>query len=307
MAITRGSERDLLLPGLAGVEGKYPQISRQWPGVFNRGFSKMALERIVEMRYTGLAQLKNEGGATMFDNAPGERFIWQIEHFAYGLGTAITREALDDNLYKDHFGPMTMGLAESFAQTEEIVHANVINLATTAQGTSGSTVAMGDNLSLASTAHLIDNGTYANRPSPDLDLNEAAIEYATQQIRVFPDQAGNRLLARSRKLIVPIALQYTAERLTKAELRPGTNTNDITAFLSAGALPEGYVVMDFLTSSFLWAVLTTIKGLVSYERVPFELDMQVDPVTGNLLIIGYQRYGVGWRNPRGVWVSAPTS
>src|SRR5271156_3246615 len=101
MAITRGSERDLLLPGLAGVEGKYPQIVRQWPGVFNRGFSKMAMERIAEMRYTGLAQLKNEGGATVFDNAPGERYIWQIEANAYGLGVAITREALDDNLYKE--------------------------------------------------------------------------------------------------------------------------------------------------------------------------------------------------------------
>ena len=110
MAITRGSERDLLLPGLAGVEGKYPQIVRQWPGVFNRGFSKMAMERIAEMRYTGLAQLKNEGGATVFDNAPGERYIWQIEANAYGLGVAITREALDDNLYKEHFGPMSMGL-----------------------------------------------------------------------------------------------------------------------------------------------------------------------------------------------------
>lgn len=302
MAITRGSERDLLLPGLAGVEGKYPQIVRQWPTVFNRGFSKMAAERIAEMRYTGLAELKAEGGATTFDNAPGERFIWNIEANAYGLGTAITREALDDNLYKDHFGPMSIGLAESFAQTEEIVHANIINTSTAVNPT-----IIGDQQPLASTVHPIDNGTYANRPSPDLDLNEAAVEYMTQLIRVFPDQAGNRLLARSRKLVVPIALQYTAERLTKAELRPGTNTNDITAFLSAGALPEGYQVMDYLTSPYLWAVLSTIKGLVSYERVPFELDMQVDPITGNLLLIGYQRYGVGWKNPRGIAISAPTA
>lgn len=302
MAITRGSEPHLLLPGLAGVEGKYPQIDRQWPNVFWHGNSKMALERILEMRYTGLAQLKAEGAATVFDNAPGERFTWQIEHNAYGLGTAMTREALDDNLYKDHFGPMAIGLSESFAQTEEIVHANVINQATVANASF-----IGDGQPLASTAHPIDNGVYANRPSPDLDLNEAAIEYAHQQIRVFPDQAGNRLLARARKLVVPIALEFTAERLTKAELRPGTNTNDITAFLSAGGLPDGYQVMDYLTSPYLWAVLSTIRGLVSYTRVPFELDMQVDPVTGNLLIIGYHRYGVGVRNPRGIWISAPTA
>lgn len=290
------------MPGLAGVEGKYPQIPRQWPNVFWRGFSKMAMERIAEMRYTGLAQLKLEGGATPFDNAPGERYVWQIEHNAYGLGTALTREALDDNLYKEHFGPLAIGLADSFAQTEEIVHANLINTATTANASY-----IGDGLPLASTTHPIDNGVYANRPSPDLDLNESAIEYALQQIRVFPDQAGNRLLARGRKLGVPIALEFTAERLTKAELRPGTNTNDITAFLSAGGLSEGYQVMDYLTSPYLWFVLTSIRGIVSYERVPFEIDMQVDPITGNLLLIAYQRFGVGVRNPRGIWVSAPTA
>jgi hypothetical protein len=262
----------------------------------------MAMERIAEMRYTGLAQLKAEGSATVFDNAPGERWVWQIEHNAYGLGTAITREALDDNLYKEHFGPLSFGLAESCAQTEEIVHANVINTSATVNPSF-----LGDQMPLASTAHPIDNGTYANRPSPDLDLNESAIEYALQQIRVFPDQAGLRLLARGRKLVVPIALEFTAERLTKAELRPGTNTNDITAFLSSGGLPEGYQVMDYLTSPYLWMVLTTIKGLVSYERVPFELDLQVDPVTGNLLIIAYFRFGVGVRNPRGCWISAPSA
>jgi len=262
----------------------------------------MAMERIAEMRYTGLAQLKNEGGATVFDNAPGERFVWQIEHNAYGLGVAITREALDDNLYKDHFGPMSMGLGESFAQTEEIIHANILNNATTTNPS-----IMGDSQPLASVSHPIDNGVYANTPSPALDLNESAVEYGLQQIRVFPDQAGLRMLARGRKMFGPIALEFTMERLTKAELRPGTNTNDITAFLSSGGLPEGYVVLDYLTSPYLWGILSTIKGLVSYERVPFELDMQVDPVTGNLLLIGYQRYGVGWKNPRGVWISAPTS
>lgn len=302
MPITRASERDLLLPGLAGVEGKYTQIPRQWPQAFSSGMSKMAMERVAEMRYTGLAQLKAEGGATSFDNAPGERYIYQFEHVSYGLGTAMTREAIDDNLYKDHFGPMAIGLAESFAQTEEIVHANVLNTATTYNPN-----VIADGVAMVATNHPIDNGTYANRPSPDLDLNESAIEYAAQQIRVFPDQAGLRMLARTRKLIVPISLEFTAERLTKAELRPGTSDNDITAFLSAGVLPEGYQVMDYLTSSFQWFVLTTIKGLVHYDRVPFELDMQVDPITGNLMIIGYHRYSAAYRNPRGIWGSSPSA
>src|ERR1700743_3028247 len=112
MPITRGSEKDLLQPGLADIIMAYPEIPKQWPGAFDQiGNSKMALERIVEMRPVGLAQLKAEGGATAFDNAAGERFVWNVTMMAIGLGFAITREALDDNLYKDVFNPQSMGLA----------------------------------------------------------------------------------------------------------------------------------------------------------------------------------------------------
>jgi hypothetical protein len=302
MAISRAAVRDLLLPGLFLVEGRYPQIERQWPQLFWRSNSKMALERAAEMRYAGLAQIKAEGGATVFDNAPGERFIYNIEHVALGLGIAMTREALDDNLYKDQFGPMSMGLAESFHQTEEILHANVLNSGTVYQST-----IVGDGQPLFSTAHPIDNGTYANRPSPDLGLNEASLEYATQQIRVFPDQAGLRMQARAQRMVVPIALQYTSFRLTRADLRPGTANNDITAYIAAGALKENNQVMDYLSSPTAWFVTSSIKGLVSFNRIPFELDMQIDPVTGNLMIIAYQRYGVGYVNPRSCWGSFPSA
>lgn len=262
----------------------------------------MALERAAEMRYAGLAQLKAEGGATVFDNAPGERFVYNIEHVALGLGIAMTREALDDNLYKDQFGPMSMGLAESFHQTEEILHANLLNSGTTYQ-----TNIIGDGVALFSTAHPIDNGVYANRPSPDIGLSETGIEYATQQIRVFPDQAGLRMQARAMKLVVPIAMQYTAGRICLADLRVGTSNNDVTAWKSLGALKEGFQVMDYLSSPLNWFVTSSIKGLVSFNRMPFELDMQIDPVTGNLMIIAYQRYGIGYVNPRACWGSFPSA
>lgn len=302
MAVSRAAIRDLLVPGLVAIVGKYPQIERQWPQIYARSNSKMALERAAEMRYAGLAQLKAEGGATVFDNAAGERFVYNIEAIALGLGIAMTRESLDDNLYKDQFGPMSMGLAESFHQTEEILHANLLNTATTYNSS-----IIGDGVSLCNTGHPIDNGVYANRPSPDIGLNEAGIEYALQQIRVFPDQAGLRLLARGKKLVVPIAQQFTAHRLCRADLRPGTSNNDITAFISSGGLSEGYQVMDYLSSPLNWFVTSTIKGLVSFNRMPFELDMQVDPVTGNLMLIAYQRYGIGYVNPRSIWGSFPSS
>ena len=77
--------------------------------------------------------------------------------------------------------------------------------------------------------------------------------------------------------------------------------------LTAGGLPEGYMVNDYLTSPYPWFLLTNIDGLSYMERVPFETDMQVDFVTDNLLVKGYERYSFGYYNWRSIYGSFPTS
>jgi hypothetical protein len=186
MAINLGAIRDLLLPGLRGLTGKYEQIPKQWDKVFTTYQSKMALERTAEMRYLPLAQLKTEGGQTGFDNNAGERYVFNQEHTEIALGYAITRKAIDDNLYKTQFHPSNLGLTESFAQTMEIYAANVLNTATTYNAQVG-----GDGVALCATTHPIDGGTYANTPTTQVDLNEATLLNAQISVRTnFKDQAG---------------------------------------------------------------------------------------------------------------------
>lgn len=302
MAINRSSAAALLQPGLANVEGKYPLLPTRWKEWASTGSSKMAMERILEMRYTGLAQLKQEGGATTFDNASGQRFTYVAQHINVGLGFAMTREMLDDNLYKEHFGPASMGLAESFAQFKEVYVHTLLNTATTYNAN-----IVADGVSLLNTAHPIDNGTYSNRPSPDLDFNEAAVEYALNTIRLWPDQAGLLAMVRARKIVLPVALAWAGERLFKTELRTSTANNDVSAIITSGAVPEGYMVSEFLTSTFAWFVMTSVRGLQVYDRVPYEMDIQVDPTTGNLLVFGYERYAAFYSNPRSIWGSVPTA
>src|SRR5258708_5294340 len=131
MAINLSAIKDLLLPGLRGITGKYEQIPSQHDKVFTKYNSKLALERTAEMRYLGLAQLKTEGGQTGFDNGAGERYVYNQEHIEIGLGYAITRKAIDDNLYKTQFRPSNLGLMESFHQFQEIYAANVLNTGST--------------------------------------------------------------------------------------------------------------------------------------------------------------------------------
>jgi len=304
MAVNLSAIKDLLLPGLRGVEGQYEQIPVQYDKIFTKHDSKMALERTAEMRFLGYAQLKTEGGQTSFDNGAGERFVYNQEHSEIALGYAITRKAVDDNLYKTQFHPSNLGLIESFQQTKEIYGANILNTATTYNANVG-----GDGVSLCSTAHPIDGSTVANRPTTDVDLNEATLLNGMISIRTnFKDMAGLKVFARGRKLVVPPQLEPVAIRLTKTELRPGTADNDVNAILTtAGGLPEGYMVNDFLTSPYAWFLLTNIDGLSYMERVKFETDMQVDFVTDNLLVKGYERYSFGYYNWRSIWGSFPTS
>jgi phage major head subunit gpT-like protein len=303
MAVNLSAIKDLLLPGLRGIEGKYEMIPSQYDKIFTKHDSKMALERTAEMRFLGLAQLKTEGGQTAFDNSAGERYVYNQEHTEIGLGYAITRKAIDDNLYKTQFMPSNLGLIESFQQTKEIYGANVLNTATTYNASVG-----GDGKALIATDHPIDGGTVSNRPAVDVDLNEATLLNAMIAIRTnFKDQAGLKVFARGRRLVVPPALEPTAIRLTKTELRPGTANNDVNAIMmTAGGLPEGYMVNDYLTSARAWFLLTNIDGLSYMQRISFETDMQVDFVTDNLLVKGYERYSFGYYNWRSIFGSFPT-
>jgi phage major head subunit gpT-like protein len=301
MAVNLSAIKDLLLPGLRGVEGKYEQIPSQYDKIFTKHESKMALERTAEMRFLGLAQLKTEGGQTAFDNNAGERYVYNQEHTEIALGYAITRKAIDDNLYKTQFMPSNLGLIESFQQTKEIYGANILNTATTYNASIG-----GDGKALVASDHPIDGSTVSNYAT--VELNESTLLNAMIAVRTnFKDQAGLKVFARARKLIVPTALEPVAIRLTKTELRPGTADNDVNAIMmTSGGLPESYMVSDFLTSSSAWFLLTNIDGLSYMERVKFESDMQVDFVTDNLLVKGYERYSFGYYNWRSIYGSFPS-
>jgi hypothetical protein len=295
--------RNELLPGLRGIEGQYEMIPQQWDKYLEQGNSEMALERTSEMRFLGLAAIKQDGGPTQFDNASGDRFQYNQQHIEVALGYYITRQAIEDNLYKAQFNPANLGLMESFQQFKEIQCANLLNTATTYNSS-----IVGDGVALASTAHPYDGGTWANYPTTQIDLNEAALETACIQIRTqWVNQAGLKIFARGRKLLVPPQLEYIARRILGTELRPGTADNDINALRATGSLPEGYEVLDFLTSSFSWFVLTNKKGLLFLKRMPFESDMQVDFTTDNLLVKARERYSAGYYNPRGLWMTNPTS
>lgn len=304
MPIALANIRSELLPGLFDVRGSYDMIPRQWDKVFTTHKSNMAVERSTQMAFTYLPFLKDEGAATQFDNGAGERFVWAFIHLEVALGYAITRKAIDDNLYKAQFNPTNLKLQEAFAQFKEIQGANVLNTGTTYQ-----TSQIGDGVALFSTAHPFDTGTWANTSTTPKSLNESTLLADMTNVRTqFVNERGLRILSRARRLVVPPNLEAIAIRLTKTELRPGTADNDVNAILTlSGGLPEGHIVLDFLTSNFAWFLTTNIEGLIHMLRIPYESDMWVDNITDNLLVKAYERYSFGYNDPRAAWGEFPTS
>jgi len=305
MAVNLSAIRDLLLPGLRKVTGEYKDIDRLYDKIFDVGSSRMQVERTASMRYLGLAAIKADGGATYMDNNAGEAYVYNQIHKGVGIGYSITRNAIDDNLYKAQFRPSNLGLQKSMNQFKEIQGANVLNLSGTYDPTIG-----GDGVSLLNTAHpLPAGGTFANRPAIDVDLNEASLLAGQTAIRKnFRDNAGLRMRARASMLIVPLALEPIAIRLCKTELRPGTADNDVNAILSnSGGLPKGYLAHDYLTSDYSWFLKTDIPGLQYLQRIPFETDIDSDFSTDNLLVKAFERFSFSYYDPRALYGSLATS
>ncbi len=243
MPVALANIRSELLPGLFDVRGSYDMIPRQWDKVFTTHKSNMAVERSTQMAFVALPYLKDEGAATQFDNNAGERFTWAFIHLEVALGYAITRKAIDDNLYKAQFNPTNLKLQEAFAQFKEIQGANILNLGTTYQSS-----IVGDGVALFSAVHPYDGGTWANTSTTPKSLNESTLLADMTNVRTqFVNERGLRILSRARRLVVPPNLEPIAIRLTKTELRPGTADNDVNAILTlSGGLPEGFIVLDFL-------------------------------------------------------------
>jgi len=305
MAINLAAIRDELRPGLYEVAGQYDEIPTQYKKVFKTKPSTMAVERKAQMAYLGYAALKQEGGSTQFDNSAGQRYIYNAETYEVGLGYAITRKAIRDNLYKSEFKPTALGLAHSFKEFWEYQCFNIFNNSQTYDATIG-----GDGVALFSTSHPVDQSTAANTFSVQLDLNESSLLQACINIRSnWVDERGLKIKGRPREdgLMVPVSLIPVAERLTKSELRPGTANNDVNAIRGMEGGVRSYMASDYLTSNYAWFVLTQNDGLLFMERDPFETDMWVDNMTDNLLVKGYQRATPTYNDWRCAWGSLPTS
>ena len=105
-------------------------------------------------------------------------------------------------------------------------------------------------------------------------------------------------------MIIPSALQFTAERLMASAGRVGTADNDVNALRSKGMIPQGYSVNNFLTDTDAFYIITDVpNGMKHFERSPLTTKMEGDFDTGNVRYKARERYVFGVSDPRGVFAS----
>jgi len=297
MAISRGQLVKELEPGLNALFGlEYKNYANEHAEIFDTENSDRAFEEEVMLSGFANAPVKAEGTGVSFDNAQ-ETFTARYTHETLALAFAITEEAIEDNLYDRLASRYTKALARSMANTKQVKAANVLN---NAFGTANG----GDGKELCATDHPITAGTEQNELTTAADLNETSLEQALIDIAALTDERGLKIAARGMKLIVPSALQFTAERLMKSTQRVGTADNDINAVVSMGMIPQGYTVNHYLTDTDAWFIKTDVpNGLKHFVRAPLKTAMEGDFTTGNVRYKARERYSFGFSDWRGIFGS----
>ena len=298
MAISRAQLVKELEPGLNALFGlEYKNYANEHSQIFDTENSDRAFEEEVMLSGFGNAGVKPEGSSVNYDAAT-ETFTARYTHETLALAFSITEEAIEDNLYDRLASRYTKALARSMANAKQVKAANVLNRGFNSSYTGG------DGLELFSTAHVIVSGTEQNELSTAADLNETSLEQAMIDIAALTDERGLKIAAQGRKMIVPSALQFTAERLLKSVGRTGTADNDISAVVSMNVIPQGYVVNHYLTATDAWFIKTDVpNGLKHFVRAPIKTAMEGDFETGNVRYKARERYSFGWSDWRGVFGS----
>ena len=295
--INTSSFAKLIWPGLNAIYGRsYAEWPVEYTKLFDGNKSKKAYEEDLGTTGLGYAQVKSEGGSVSYDEE-SQAFLTRYSHVVYALGFIITREIYEDDQYGVVGSRRAKGLSFSMRQTKEVVGANVYNRAFNASYTGG------DSVTMCNSAHPnFAGGTQSNILATAADLSEASLEQAVIDIAKWTNDRGLKIAVQPKSLIIPVDLQFEAERILMSPYRVGTADNDINALKEMGKFPGGIVVNHYLTDTDAWFIRTNAMDSLKYfSRRPMQFGIDNDFDTENAKFKASERYSFGWSDWRGIY------
>lgn len=294
MAVTNSALiQNLLRPGLADILIAASTEDSESKRIFKKKSSDKNFEIDVEVALLPLGREKPEGTEISYEQMR-QTFTTTYVNRSYGLGFIVTREAIDDNLYKKDFPMQSESLKNSMQQLVEVNGASVLN------NSFDTNYPIGDGQPLISTAHPLANGTtQSNGVTVAVGLNEAATQDFISQIKKMKAASGLFDTVAAGGYIVPTELAYNADRMMASMYRPNTANNDIGVIPNMKLLPKDAINWRYLTSSTAWWIQTDAPlGLTMFDRVPLEFDTIEDNSLKAVKVTAYQRYSFGTTNFR---------
>ena len=300
MAINTQTHPKLLWPGLYDIwhDGMY----KQWPELYSKVFdlksSEKHYEEIQGVTSFGLAPQKTQGAALVYDTE-NQGYNKRFTHVAYALGTQVTKEENDDNLYSEVGGSRVKMLGRSMQETVETVAFNHFNRA------ENSSYPGADGKELLATDHPnVNGGTWQNELTTAADLSETSLEDICILMSKATNDRGLKANIKPKTLLVAPDEMFNAKRIISSDLQNDTALNAKNILKSDGYFSGGPVVSPYLTDSDAWFVITDVEnGMTFFWRTRPMMDKDVDFATKNLLFSSYMRFSSGWTDPRGVYGS----
>lgn len=297
-AINTGLFGKALWPGINKWYGKaYDEFPVEYDNIFDKRTSRKNFEEDVSVSSFGLALQKGEGQPVSYDTEQ-QGFVDRYTHVVYALGFIITKELVDDDQYDVVGERKAKGLAFSMRQTKENIGANVVNRAFNASYT------YGDGVSLINASHPnVAGGTWANQIAVASDISEAALEQAVIDIQKYTNDRGLRINVMPKKLLVPVDLDFEANKIMDTQYEVGTNNNTVN--LVRSRFPGGIVKNHYLTDTDAWFIITNIPtGMTYFERNPDTFTQDDDFDTDNAKFKARGRYSFGCSDKRSIYGSA---
>ena len=300
--IATGNIPRLLQEGLNKIFGNtYNAHSSEYDKIFDMMQSGKNYEVDAQLEGFGLAPSKTEGDEISFDSMR-QGFTPKYQHLTYAKGFIVTKEALQDELY-GQLERKARALAFSMTQTKEVVAANILNRGFN----SAYTMIDGDGKELFATDHSNgpSGGTYSNELATPADLSEASLEDLLIQIGQATDARGLQIALQATRLVVPVGLQFEAQRILGSVLQNDTANNATNAVRDMNAVRDGYTVNHYLTDVDAWFLKTNApEGMKCFKRQGVEFGEDNAFTSGNARFKADERYSFGWSDPRGMYGSA---
>lgn len=297
--ITTGAHPLALWPGIHAWWGRmYTEHAPEWMALCEQDSSSQNYEKETQIIGFGLAQVKQETGATNYvSEVQGFSSIWT--HVEYSLGYIVSQVELEDNLYEAVSKTRSRALAFAFNQTKENVVANVYNRAFNASFVGG------DGVSLLNVAHPnTSGGTWSNMLAVGADLSEASLEDLIIQMGGATDDVGNLINIIPKSLHIARQEWFNANRILKSVFQSGTADNDINVLKATNSIPGGIHQNHYFTSPHAWFLRSNaMNGLIYYDRVPISFTQDNDFDTDNAKAKSRARYSIFWGDPRTLWGS----